>query len=249
MPLYKTEAIVLLTYRVGEADKIVVFLTRDQGKLRGMAKGARRPRSKFGGSLEVGTEVELRYFEKESRELVSVDRCDIIRSHFSYSGDPVRACTLAYFTELTDGFAQEKEPGEKLYRLLRVSMESLAEGDPEQVARYFEAWLLRLGGYYPRADACKRCDAPLADRGAHYRAEDHSLRCPSCASGGIVLSPEALRYLKQVWQNPPGAVEKPESSVVFKELSTLHRHMIVRELEKELRSQSVLDDLLRLSRT
>ena len=118
MPIRHTDAIVLRTYRIGEADKVVVFLTRDVGKIQGLAKGARRPRSRFGGSLEIGTELELTFFEKESRDLVSVDRCDIIRSGFPSSGDPILACTLAYFADLVDSFAPEREPNVKLYRLL-----------------------------------------------------------------------------------------------------------------------------------
>lgn len=245
MPLHRTDAIVLRTHRVGEADKIVVFLTRDLGKLRGVAKGARRSRSRFGASLEIGSEVELVYFEKEGRELVSVDRCDIIRSCFSFSCDPIRACTLSYLTELVDAFAQEKDPGEKLYRLLRAAIDTLEGSDPESTARYFEAWLLRLGGYYPRAETCAGCGALLASTGAYYRPEDHLLRCPTCARGGLTLSGETLGHLKDVWQRPPQTVERPSAPGVLRELGLLHRQIITRELEKELRSQTVLDDLMR----
>ena len=80
MPLYTTEAIVLRTYKLGEADRIVVFLTRDRGKRRGVAQGARRMRSRFGGALEPLTRVEVTYFEKESRELVSLNYAEPLSS-------------------------------------------------------------------------------------------------------------------------------------------------------------------------
>src|SRR5262249_62007070 len=81
MPLHKTEAFVLRTYALKEADKICVFLTRDHGKLRGVAHGARKLRSRFGSALEPFTEVALTYYQKEARELVSISTCDILRSH------------------------------------------------------------------------------------------------------------------------------------------------------------------------
>lgn len=243
MPLHRTEAIVLRSYRVGEADKVVVFLTRDQGKIRGLARGARRTRSRFGGSLEIGSEVELTYFEKEGGELVSVDRCDIIRSSFSCSGDPLLASTLGYFSELTDAFAQEKEPNEKLYRLVRAALGALAGADAEKTTRYFEAWLLRLCGYYPRGEGCASCGRELASRGAFYRLEDRELACTACASVGIPLSRETLIYLQEIWQRGPGELGSPGSPAVLEELALLHKKIIQHELDRELRSQSVLDEL------
>ncbi len=186
MPIRHCDAIVLRTYRVGEADKVVVFLTRELGKLRGMAKGARRTKSRFGGSLEIGTEVALTFFEKEAQELVSVDRCDIIRSGFSSLGNPLFACTVAYFTDLVDQFAPEREANPKLYRLISAAVGTLADGvDPEQTARYFEAWLLRLAGFYPRQRTCSGCGALLAREGARFVLAEHRLSCRRCASGGI----------------------------------------------------------------
>jgi len=248
MPLHRTEAIVLRGYRVGEADKVVVFLTRDHGKIRGLARGARRLRSRFGGSLEMGSEVELTYFEKEGAELARIDRCDIIRSSFSCSGDPLLASTLGYFAELTDAFAQEREPNEKLYRLVRAALGALVElgGEGrEKTSRYFEAWLLRLCGYYPRGEVCASCGRELKSRGAFYRLEDRELRCAACASVGIPLSAATLAYLNQVWQRGPGELPTPVSPFVLPELALLHRKMIQHELDRELRSQSVLDELSR----
>jgi len=255
MPIRHSEAIVLRTYRVGEADKMVVFLTREHGKIQGLAKGARRPRSRFGGSLEIGTEVDLTFFEKESRELVSVDRCDIIRSGFSSSGDPFLACTLAYFADLVDSFAPEREPNAKLYRLLRACANSLIGGsEPTRLTRYFEAWVLRLGGFYPTAENCSSCGEALDRQGAHYVIEEQRLRCARCAqkvktvSSGLSLGPATIRYLKQIWQRPPNEIPAPETGNVLAELAQLHRRLIAQQLDKEPVSLQVLDDLIRLEK-
>ncbi len=88
MPLYTADALILRTYKLGEADRIVVFLTRDRGKKRGVAKGARRPRSRFAGALEPLTEVRVAYFEKEQRELVGLNYAETVRSPLGLVGGP-----------------------------------------------------------------------------------------------------------------------------------------------------------------
>ena len=248
MPLRQALSIVLRSYKVGETDKIVVFYTQEYGKLRGMARAARRPRSRFGASLEMGTEVELTFFEKESRELVSVDRCDIVRSRFSKLGEPILATTLGYVSELTDSFALEREPNQRLYRLLRATIGALVERpSPETCARYFEAWLLRLTGSYPRRKNCPSCGRALADEGARYLASEHRLECARCLNTGVSLSAQALRYVDAIWSQPPEEIEPPEAPSVLRELGRFHYGLIQEQLEKDLKSYRVLEDLLRES--
>lgn len=248
MPLRRAQSIVLRSYKVGEADKLVVFFTLEYGKVRGMARAARRPKSRFGGSLEVGTEVELTFFEKESRELVSVDRCDIVRSRFSKLGDPVVASTLGYVTDLIDNFAPEREPNKRLYRLLRATVDALTGlPSPETRARYFEAWLLRLVGSYPRRKTCPSCGRALVDEGASYLASEHRLECRRCLSAGVSLSAEAVRYTASMWKSSPGEVTPPDSPQVLRELGAFHYRLIQEQLEKDLKSHQVLEDMLQLS--
>src|SRR5258705_2173835 len=85
VPLYTADALILRTYKLGEADRIVVFLTRDRGKKRGVAKGARRPRSRFAAALEPMTEVKLAYFEKERRGLVGLNYTETMKNPLSLS--------------------------------------------------------------------------------------------------------------------------------------------------------------------
>ena len=151
MPLYTADALVLRTYKLGEADRIVVFLTRDRGKKRGVAKGARRPRSRFTGALEPLTEVSVAYFEKERRELVGLNYAETRRSPLLL-GSPDALGYVSYFAELLDEWAQEADADDRLYRLGASMLDALAAGAPvEPLARYFEYWLLRLQGVYPES--------------------------------------------------------------------------------------------------
>src|SRR5919198_1676605 len=105
LPLYTDDALILRTYKLGEADRIVVFLTRDRGKKRGVAKGARRPRSRFAAALEPMTEVRVAYFEKERRELVGLNYAETVRSPMALVGGPEGPPLhgleyLGYFAEL-----------------------------------------------------------------------------------------------------------------------------------------------------
>lgn len=149
MPLHTAEALVLRTYTLGEADRIVVFLTRDRGKKRGVAPNARKSRKRFGAALEPLTEARIAYFEKERRELVSLNYAEPVRSPLS-APSPEALGYSHYFAELIDEWAAEADVDERLYRLGTSTLEALVTGVPvEALARYFECWLLRLQGVYP----------------------------------------------------------------------------------------------------
>jgi DNA repair protein RecO (recombination protein O) len=255
MPLYKTEALILRTYKLGEADRIVVFLTRDRGKKRGVANGARRPRSPFAGALEPLTRVGVGYFEREHRDLVRLSYAESQRSPLLASR-PDALSHVGYFAELIDEWAQEGDPNERLYRLGASTLEALGEGAPTSaVARYFEYWLLRLQGVYPPHVACHRCGASLDDEpgGARLEAGSHVFTCGGCTPGGgredatgMALSPDALAFLAAAGRVPPQRIgEVPLAIRVDRELESIHRALMRLHLEKELRSTRVLRDLRR----
>ena len=225
MPLFTADALVLRTYKLGEADRIVVFLTRDRGKKRGVAKGARRPRSKFAGALEPLTEARIAYFESERRELVGLNYAETVRSPLMLMGamrdnrpggiDSQALGYVEYFAELIDEWAQEADADDRLYRLGTSMLEALASGVPvDPLARYFEYWLLRLQGVYPES------------RGT--------------------LSDGALAFLAASRAVPPtqvGNALTPRN--VLRELETVHRGLITVHLEKTLKSDRVLRELRR----
>jgi DNA repair protein RecO (recombination protein O) len=147
MPAYTTDALILRTYKLGESDRIVVFLTRDRGKKRGVAKNARQSRRRFGGGLEPLTHARVGYVERERRELVHLQYVEPIRSPLAAQGDALGY--VGYFAELLDEWAPEADPNETMFRLGASMVEAMAVGVPvEPLARYFEYWLLRLQGVY-----------------------------------------------------------------------------------------------------
>src|SRR5437867_6720971 len=159
MPLYTSDALILRTYKLGESDRIVVFLTRDRGKKRGVAKNARQSRRRFGGALEPMTCGRVSYTERERRDLVALHYVEIARSPLS-AVDGEALGYVGYFAELIDEWAQEADPNETLYRLGTSVVDAMAAGVPiEPLARYFEFWLLRLQGVYeldPRLSAAAK---------------------------------------------------------------------------------------------
>jgi DNA repair protein RecO (recombination protein O) len=243
MPLYRAEALVLRTYRLGEADRIGVFLTRDRGKKRGVARGARKSRRRFAGALEPFTRADVTYFETETRELVRLDEAVALESPFrAPSGDGFQY--VSYFAELVDAWAQDSDPNETLFRLGAATLDAVAAGVPAtKLARYFELWLLRLQGVYPSLRNCQRCGAALAGRGAWLARPAMVLLCDRCRdwSGAADLSPGALAFLGGVAAAPPaGVAELPWSSAVAREVEAVHRAILMAHLEREPRASRVL---------
>src|SRR5262249_51728657 len=135
MPLRETDAFVLRTFTSKEADKICIFFTREAGKLRGVAHGARRLKSRFGASLEPFTEVSLVYFQKEHKELVSISNCEILKSQFTGVVSSELLGVTHYLAELVAEFIPDHEPNEKVYRLLQATLDALRRiGDPSSQA-------------------------------------------------------------------------------------------------------------------
>lgn len=249
MPVYTAEALILRTYKLGEADRIVVFLTRDRGKKRGVAKGARRPRSRYTGALEPMTRAGVAYFERELRDLVRLNYVEAMRSPMAAAGlDPTGAALghVGYFAELIDEWAPEAHADERLYRLGSSMVDALAAGAPiERLARYFEFWLLRLQGVYPALGACAACGAGLDD-GAVMPPREHLFVCRRCSEGtsGTTISVDALQFLKSAVAVGPDRLESltltPRAA---RELETAHRRLINVHLEKELKSARVLREM------
>jgi DNA repair protein RecO (recombination protein O) len=247
MPVYTSEALVLRTYKLGEADRIVVFLTKDRGKKRGVAKGARRPRSRFTGALEPMTRAGVAYYERELRDLVRINYVEPQRSPLAVAerspADESALGHVEYFAELIDEWAPEAHTDERLYRLGSSVIEALAAGVPvEPLARYFEFWLLRLQGVYPALSACPECGS-VFDGGAVMPPREHQFLCRRCApaAGGTMVSIGAMKFLRAAAAAAPDALHAvPLEAGAARELETAHSRLINMHLEKELKSARVL---------
>ncbi|MBA3637805.1 MAG: DNA repair protein RecO [Acidobacteriota bacterium] len=252
MPVYTSEALILRTYKLGEADRIVVFLTRDRGKKRGVAKGARRAKSRYTGALEPMTRAGVAYYERELRDLVRINYVETQRSPLSAIGIDADGGSVlghvGYFAELIDEWAPEAHADERLYRLGSAVVDALSDGAPiERLARYFEYWILRLQGVYPALSVCPGCGGSL-EGGAVMPPREHMFLCRRCASSGhgTDIGADALRFLRASGRTAP---ERMDTLVLdaraSRELETAHRRLLNTHLEKELKSVRVLREMAR----
>ena len=193
MPLHETESIVLKSYNLAEADRIVVFFTRGFGVVRGVAKGARRIKSKFGSSLEPFSQVSIEYFQKDDRELVSIQRAEILRSAFSSAADPELLTTYSQLADLLLAFAPPHDPNETMYRMFKASLDAKVteQADHTALILYFKIWLLRLGGYLPDWANCSSCRREFSRTETAAMTSGFQLLCGSClrTGGGDTISP------------------------------------------------------------
>jgi DNA repair protein RecO (recombination protein O) len=248
MGVSETEAIVLRTYKLAEADKITVFFAQNSGVMRGVARGARRLKSKFGAALEPFTLVSLSYFEKEGQELVSIRQADILRSYFELSNNTEVVVALEYIGGLILEFAPPHEPNEKIFRMIRASLEAIAHAPQNlrHITRYCEVWLLKLSGFLPDLRACVNCKKPLCvDAGKAYLGTDGALRCVECAHKvDLAVSAEATAQLRATQRKAPGdwasaAAAVPET--VHRELSQVTQRLITRALERLPRGRATVE--------
>ena len=185
MPLRETEAIVLRTYRLAEADKIVSLFTRQAGRLRAVATGAQRTKSRYGGTLEPLSYIRLWLFERENRDLLRVNSAELLESFFDMQKDYRRQVAAQYTAEVCERLLPERELNERAFRLLLVTLRGLKHsGEVDRPLLYFNYWLLRLGGFLPDLDRCGACSRALGEEPAYYAQGSEGLLCRACRARG-----------------------------------------------------------------
>ena len=238
MAIFETEALVLRTYNLAEADKIVVCLSRSAGLIRGVAKGCRKLRNRFGASLEPFTLINLTYYEKENKELVSFSQTEILKSRFNLSGNTSILTGFSYMGDLLIDFSPPHQANDNLYRMALACFEAAAEtpSDLEAVLRYFEVWLLKIEGFLPDLRACANCHRAFSGEETIYLGHDLSLRCLQCSNGrGATVSRHLHLQLRATEKLPPAkfAEESREvSQTTKKEMAELTFQLIGRVLER-----------------
>jgi DNA repair protein RecO (recombination protein O) len=182
MALHQSDSIILKTYPLGEADRIVSFFSRDHGKLRGVANGARKMKNRFGASLEPLAHSRIHFFEKENRDLVRIQSADLLDSPMKLFQDYDCAVCAGHLVELVDRFLPEHEPQDAVFRLVRMTVRALEQGCPIEFAScYFEVWMLRLAGVFPDLFVCSVCSKPLQASDERYLAPGlQSVICVDC---------------------------------------------------------------------
>jgi DNA repair protein RecO (recombination protein O) len=248
MGVSETEAIVLRTYKLAEADKITVFLSQHSGVMRGVARGARRLKSKFGASLEPFTLVSLSYYEKEGQELVSIRQAEILRSFFELSKNTDVVIALEYIGGLILEFTPPHEPNEKVFRMLRACLEAIAS-TPEalrQITRYCEVWLLKLSGFLPDLRSCVNCKQSFSEKNEKtYLGIDGALRCDRCAhKADLPIGGESVAHLRSTQRLTPAEwsrAHREASETTAKEISQVTQRLITRALERLPRGRATVE--------
>lgn len=192
MPLREAEAIILRSYALKESDKIVSFFTREFGKCRGVSRGARRPKSRFGASLEPLTHVRVRWFERENRDLGSIDECEVLGSMVDAAGaDYATAVGLSVIVEVAEKMLPDHEPNDAVFRLTLLVLDRIRSGDPIWLPLSYELfWMVRLGGFLPDLLRCAQCGQPIdLEAEAVFQPVLAGLRCRACRPvGGEALT-------------------------------------------------------------
>jgi DNA repair protein RecO (recombination protein O) len=236
--LYRDRGIVLRSVKLGEADRIVTFLTEGRGKVRAVAKGVRKPKSRFGGRLEPTTHLFLQLYEGRNLDVVTqVETIDANRALRETYGAFTQAIAML---EAVDHVAQEAEANVGLYRMLAAALRTLAEDPVPAVSAAFFWKLLALEGVQPVLEACARCDAPVAGA-ATFDVGEGGVLCRACAGPGAPVVPAAGLLLvgrilngglRGVLAEPPGPALAQAESLA---LRALEHH-----LERRLRSTPML---------
>jgi len=238
MPLFETEALILRSYNLAEADKIVVCLSRSAGLIRGVAKGCRKLKNRFGAALEPFTLVNLTYYEKEHQELVSFRQVEILKSRFNLSSNASILTGFSYIGDLLIDFSPPHQANDNLFRMALACFEAAAEtpDDLEAVLRYFEVWLLKLEGFLPDLRSCAACQKTFGFEEVVYLGADLSLRCAECTQSHRNAISKGLRtHLRATEKLSPAKFAEAAREVstdTKKELAELTFHILGRVLER-----------------
>jgi len=244
MPLRETEAIVLRTHRLGEADKIASLLTRELGRLRAVASGAQRPRSRYGGALEPLSHLRIWIFERENRDLLRLNSAEVLESFFDMQKDYRVQVAAQYIVEVSERILPEREVNERAFRLLLAVLRGMKRGgEIERPLLYFNYWVLRLSGFLPDLGRCEACGRPLVAEGGYYGVGAEGLRCAECRSPGMNLkiSQQALATVEKACREPLDQWLRTEMALAgVREARRFFEELIESHLERKLVTRAML---------
>jgi DNA repair protein RecO (recombination protein O) len=245
MPLKQSEAIVLRTYPLREADLIVTLFTRSEGKIKGVAKSAKRSRKRFGGALEPLTCVRAHWQDRPGSDLARLDSCDVLLSPLAAPMDYPRCVALAHVAEMLDELLPDREPNDGIFRLAWAVLQSLETASIWLPIAYFDLWMLRLMGFLPPLHECIECAAPLAGEPAFFHALRDGLTCRThrrIASSEMSLESRALAA--RIFRSPVDRIAaEPTPPTRLADLRKFLMQIIHRHLDRHLQTSVQLDRL------
>ncbi|HEY43937.1 MAG TPA: DNA repair protein RecO [Anaerolineae bacterium] len=247
--VYRTEAVVLRRQDLGEADRLLTVYSLDRGKLRLIAKGVRRPRSRKAGHLEPFTRVKL--LLARGRELDIITQAEAIETYPGFREDLVRFGQAAYTIELLDRFTVEREEHQTLYRLLVNTLERLVSGaDPAAAMLFYELRLLDYVGYRPELFRCVGCGEEIRPQDQFFSPQEGGVLCPVCGplrGDTRRISLAELKVLRHYVRNPfdvaTSAQIRPK---VYEGLDRLMEGYVGYLLERKLFTPEFIRRILRM---
>jgi DNA repair protein RecO (recombination protein O) len=245
MPQKQSEAIVLRTYPLREADLLVTLFTRAEGKVKGVAKSAKRSQKRFGGALEPSTCVRAFWQDREGSELARLDSCDVLLSPLSAAIDYTRCVALAHVAEVLDELMPDREANDGIFRLAWAVLQSLEFGNIWIPITYFDLWTVRLMGFLPPIDECIECGESLLGQRAWFHALRDGLVCERdrrIASSEMSLESRDLAL--RMFRNPVDHfADEPVPTSRLADLRKFLMQIIDRHLDRKLQTSSQLERL------
>jgi DNA repair protein RecO (recombination protein O) len=244
MPLKESEAIVLRTYPLGEGDRLVSFLDRQAGRIRGVARGARLTKSRFGSTLEMLAYIKIWYFERETRELVRINQCELIESFMDVQRDYSSAIGLALVSEITDSVLGEREAADAQFRLILLTARAIrAHGASQVILAYFCLWTARLGGWLGPLDRCSRCGRDLQLETGFHSSGFAELSCTDCRDDWTKqVSKEALSIGRKALSGTLDRLLKENPAIgPTKEILSYTLDILEHHIEKKLISRKIFE--------
>ena len=244
MPLKESEAIILRTYPLGEGDRLVSFLDRQAGRLRGVARGARLTKNRFGSTLEMLAYIRIWYFERETRELVRINQCELIESFMDVQREYSSAIALALVSEITDSVLGEREAADAQFRLILLTARAIRVHGPSQVVlAYFCLWTARLGGWLGPLDRCSRCGRAAILETVFHSQGFAELCCANCRDEWMKpISKEALSVGRTALGGTlDGLLKENPPEGATKEILSYGLDILEHHIEKKLFSRKTLE--------
>lgn len=244
MPLRESEAIILRSYPLGEADRLVSFLGRTTGRLRGVARGARRPKSRFGSTLEPLSYIRIWFYERETRELVRITQCELLRSFLEAQREYTASLGLSLISEVSEAVLPEREPADASFRLILVAAGAIAEtGRIALPLAYFNLWTVRLGGWFPALERCGSCGRELGAEEAFASPARPGLRCGDCRTPGLrKISGKALLLARRILAEKLDRMSEREwPAGIIEELNNYLLDVIEHQIERKLTTRRLLE--------
>ncbi len=242
MGVLTSEAVVLRTWPVHEADLIVSLFTRDFGRVKGVAKAALKSRRRFGGALEPMTEARAWFADRPGQELVRLDQLEIVRSPLSAPVDHARMAVLSFFAELLDQVLPEHDPQETVFRLLVTVLEQTTVEHPWMPLTYFQLWMTRLMGLLPDIAHCTACGEALTAGETSFNTLGDGLFCAVHRNGNASeLSADSWQLAQRMLRAPVAAFEaEPWTRRRGQDLRRFTLQALERHLERRLKSAEAI---------